>query len=83
MMSTLSTGHIRLHHTKPGLLMELETLIYEKADRIATLTLNRPEKSNALSVKLRDELDLVLDDLDRDDDTRVLIIKANGNHFSA
>lgn len=62
--------------------MELETLIYEKEGRIATLTLNRPEKGNALSRQLRDELDLVLDDLDLDDETRVLIVKANGNHFS-
>lgn len=62
--------------------VELETLIYEKEDRIATVTLNRPEKGNALSVKLRDELDLVMDDLDVDDETRVLVIKANGNHFS-
>ncbi len=62
--------------------MKLETLIYEKQDRIATVTLNRPEKGNALSRKLRDELDLVMDDLDEDDDTRVLIVKANGNHFS-
>lgn len=61
--------------------MDLETLIYEKEGRIATLTLNRPDKGNALSRKLRDELDLVLDDLDSDDDTRVLIIKANGKHF--
>ena len=63
--------------------MDLETLIYEKADRIATVTLNRPDKANALSRKLRDELDLVMDDLDLDDETRVLVIKANGNHFSA
>ena len=63
--------------------MKLQTLIYEKGeDRIATLTLNRPEKGNALSRQLRDELDLVLDDLDQDDETRVLIVKANGNHFS-
>jgi enoyl-CoA hydratase len=62
--------------------MELETLIYEKEDRIATVTLNRPEKGNALSKKLRDELDLVMDDLDYDDETRVLIVKAAGDHFS-
>ena len=43
--------------------MELETLIYEKEDRIATLTLNRPHKGNALSRQLRDELDLVLERL--------------------
>jgi enoyl-CoA hydratase len=63
--------------------MQLETLIYEKANRVATVTLNRPEKANALSRRLRDELDLVMDDLDLDDETRVLVIKANGNHFSA
>jgi enoyl-CoA hydratase len=62
--------------------MKLETLIYEKAGRIATVTLNRPEKGNALSRKLRDELDEVMDDLDQDDETRVLIVKAAGNHFS-
>ncbi len=62
--------------------MEFETLIYEKQDRIATVTLNRPEKGNALSRKLRDELDLVMDDLDVDDETRVLVIRAAGNHFS-
>ena len=61
--------------------MKLETLIYEKQDRIATVTLNRPHTGNAISVQLRDELDLVMDDLDDDDETRVLIIKANGNHF--
>ena len=61
--------------------MELETLIYDKQDRIATLTLNRPERGNALCRQLRDELDLVLDDLDSDDDTRVLVIKSNGKNF--
>jgi enoyl-CoA hydratase len=62
--------------------VEFQTLIYEKKDRIATVTLNRPHKGNALSRQLRDELDLVMDDLDLDDDTRVLLIKAAGDHFS-
>jgi enoyl-CoA hydratase len=62
--------------------MQLDTLIYEKEAHIATVTLNRPEKGNALSVQLRKELDLVMDDLDQDDETRVLMVKANGNHFS-
>jgi enoyl-CoA hydratase len=61
--------------------MQFETLIYEKADRIATVTLNRPHTGNAISVQLRDELDVVMDDLDQDDETRVLVIKANGAHF--
>ena len=62
--------------------MDFETIIYEKTDRIATVTLNRPEKGNALSRGLRDELDVVMDDLDSDDETRVLVIQAAGNHFS-
>lgn len=62
--------------------MQLETVVYEKKDRIATVTLNRPHKGNALSRQLRDELDLIMDDLDLDDETRVLLIKANGDHFS-
>ena len=62
--------------------MDLETLIYKKEGRIATLTLNRAHKGNAISVQLRDELDLVMDDLDQDDKTRVLIIDAAGAHFS-
>lgn len=61
--------------------MDLETLIYDKQERIAVLTLNRPDRGNALCRRLRDELDLVLDDLDRDDDTRVLVVKSNGKNF--
>ena len=61
--------------------MELETLIYEKGDRIATMTLNRPERGNALCRQMRDDMDLVMDDLDRDDDTRVLVVKSNGKNF--
>ncbi|GAA2011170.1 enoyl-CoA hydratase-related protein [Nocardioides kribbensis] len=61
--------------------MELETLVYEKSDRIATMTLNRPDRGNALCRQMRDDMDLVMDDLDRDDDTRVLVVKSNGKNF--
>ena len=61
--------------------MELDYLIYEKDGRIASLTLNRPDRGNALSRGLRRELDLVMDDLDSDDDTRVLVVKSNGKNF--
>ena len=62
--------------------MELDNLIYEKDGRVATVTLNRPERGNALSRELRDDLDRVLDDLDSDDDTRVVVFKSNGKNFS-
>ena len=58
-----------------------EMLTYEKEGRIATMTLNRPERGNALCRQLRDEMDDVLDDLDSDDDTRVLIVASNGKNF--
>jgi enoyl-CoA hydratase len=61
--------------------MDFEHLIYEKNDRIATLTLNRPARGNALSRGVRAELDQVLDDLDSDDETRVLIVQSNGKNF--
>lgn len=62
--------------------MQFESIIYEKAGRIATVTLNRPHTGNALSKGLRDDLDRVMDDLDEDDECRVLLIKAAGNNFS-
>ena len=63
--------------------MQLSTLEYEKAGPVATLTLNRPGSANAISPRMRDEIDLVIDDLDTDDDIRVVIVKANGRHFCA
>jgi len=61
--------------------MDFQNLIYEKRDRIAIMTLNRPDKGNALSRELRREMDYVLDDLDFDDDIRVLVVKSNGKNF--
>ena len=36
--------------------MQFETLLYEKSDGIATLTLNRPERHNAFSTEMALEL---------------------------
>ncbi len=65
--------------------MEFVNIIYEKdeAAKIATVTLNRPDKLNPLSRELRDELDRVVDDLETDNNTRVVIFKALGRAFSA
>ena len=62
---------------------ELQCLIYEKDPKrmIATVTLNRPEKLNALTVQLRDELDAVVNDLEADEVTKVVVIKGAGRSF--
>ena len=53
---------------------------YEKVSRI---TLNRPEKRNSLSAKLRTELFEVLESNDKDPDISVTILRGSGKAFSA
>ena len=49
-------------------------LILEEADGVAVLTLNRPEKRNALSRALRDEIVLRLDALEKSSAVRVAVL---------
>lgn len=58
-------------------------LIDEPADRIRRITLNRPEKRNALSNGLRTELFAALEAADRDDNVAVVILRGAGPCFSA
>lgn len=61
-----------------------ETVIYEQVeDKIFRLTLNRPEKLNALSQKLLAELDQVMDEYSANPEASVLIIRGAGRAFSA
>jgi enoyl-CoA hydratase len=63
--------------------MDFENIIFEKKDKIATITLNRPERLNALSGALMGELDVVLKDLEEDRSIKVVILKGAGRAFSA
>ena len=63
--------------------MDFETIILEKKDHIATLTLNRPDDLNALSPQVYDELFAATEDVANDGETRVLVIKGNGKAFCA
>jgi enoyl-CoA hydratase len=56
---------------------------YEAADGIATITLNRPEAANAQTMPLLDDLDEAWGMAAADEDVRVIILQANGKHFSA
>ena len=53
------------------------------ADRVAVVTLNRPEKRNALSMDLRDELARALEDLGADEDLGCAVLTGAGSAFSA
>lgn len=56
-----------------------ETLVYEKKGSIGILTINRPEKLNALSNVLISELRALLADIESDDELRVLILTGAGD----
>jgi enoyl-CoA hydratase/carnithine racemase len=58
-------------------------VLYEVADRIATLTLNRPEAANAQNIALLDELDAAWTRAAADDDVVVIVLRGEGKHFSA
>ncbi len=63
--------------------MDYQTILYEKHDSIGYLTLNRPEKLNAISRDMLAELRHVLAAIDQDDDVRVVILTGAGRAFSA
>jgi enoyl-CoA hydratase len=58
------------------------TVIYSKAGRIATITLNRPEKLNALSADLLEDMMAAFEVARQDDDVRCVILKGAGRAFS-
>ena len=61
-----------------------QTLLVERApEGFATLTLNRPNKLNTLSILMRQELALAIDQLQADASLRVLILTGAGRAFSA
>jgi len=63
--------------------MEYRDILYETDGRLAYITLNRPEKLNALSNNLRGEVMDAMREAEHDDDVGVIVLKANGRSFSA
>ena len=63
--------------------MDFETILYEIDGGKARITLNRPEKLNALSMRLQRELNAALWEADNDARVHVIILRAAGRAFSA
>jgi enoyl-CoA hydratase/carnithine racemase len=61
----------------------LRTLRYEVAEGVATVTLNRPDKLNAVDTVMLEELLEVLERADADDGVRALIVTGAGRAFCA
>lgn len=58
-------------------------VLYAVSQRIATISINRPEKRNSLNPELVDQLILAFVRASEDDEVKVIILKAKGNTFSA
>lgn len=61
----------------------LECVKVEKHNGISWVYLNRPKKRNAMSPTLHREMDAVLEELETDVDTKVVVIAGAGGNFSA
>jgi 2-(1,2-epoxy-1,2-dihydrophenyl)acetyl-CoA isomerase len=59
------------------------TVLVDRSDGIAMLTLNRPEARNALDLDMREALEAALRDLAADAAVRVLVLTGAGEHFCA
>ena len=60
-----------------------DQILYEVADKVAVITLNRPERANAQTMELLADLDAAWAKAAADDEVRVIVLRANGKHFSA
>ena len=63
--------------------MGYETLIYEKREGVGIVTLNRPDRLNALSFKLKEEVSALFVEMEKDDEVRVVILTGGEKAFSA
>jgi enoyl-CoA hydratase len=56
-----------------------ETLLVERRERVAIITINRPDKRNALNIKTREEGAALLEKLSTDDSVRVVVFTGAGD----
>jgi enoyl-CoA hydratase len=63
--------------------MPFDTIIYETDGPLATVTLNRPDKLNAINAAMVAELDAALDQAEADDEIKAIILAGAGRAFSA
>jgi len=63
--------------------MPYETILYQKENDVGIVTLNRPDSMNALSMKLKEELSKVFDEMEKDPEVKVVILTGGTKCFCA
>ena len=63
--------------------MQFSTIAVETLGTVARITLNRPERTNALNQAMLDEIGGALDEIERDGDIRAVIVRGAGAAFSS
>jgi enoyl-CoA hydratase len=63
--------------------MAYETILYDKAGRIATITLNRPDKLNTIMPPMPEEIEKAVMQANDDPEVRVIVLKGAGRGFCA
>jgi len=63
--------------------MEYETVIFDKTDQVATITLNRPNKLNAVSSRMLLEIYQIIENIRDNGSIRFVIITGSGRAFSS
>jgi enoyl-CoA hydratase len=61
--------------------MEFKSLLYETRDRVATITLNRPERFNAIEGRMPREIRGAVEQAEADADVHVIVVKGAGPGF--
>lgn len=63
--------------------MDFTTITYEVDDRVATITLNRPDRLNAINDEMQGEIREAVEAANRDDDVHVIVLTGAGRAFCA
>ena len=61
--------------------MAYKHLIYSEENRVGTVSFNQPDKRNALSLELLEELTALLEDIGQEGTVKAVIIRGRGKHF--
>jgi enoyl-CoA hydratase len=61
--------------------MNFGTVLYEAKDRVAVITLNRPERFNAISATMPDDIATAFDHANNDDSVHVVVLTGAGRGF--